>query len=84
MEIRYGPRRQHSNAYARAPLESVNSVQADESITSDPMASQQRDHPKLRTIIEFLDCGVLPTDEKLTKCLVLECPRFTIQDDVLF
>ena len=34
--------------------------------------------------IKYLDRGVLPTDEKLAKRLVLEHSLFTIQDDVLF
>ena len=90
VEIKYRPGRQHSNAdgLSRAPLESVNSVQADETTTNtaanDNMASQQRVDPKLKAIIEYLDGGVLPTDEKLAKRLVLECSRFTIQDGVLF
>ena len=90
VEIKYRPGRQHSNADAlsRAPLESVNSVQADETTTNtvatDNMASQQRDDPQLKAIIEYLDGGILPTDEKLAKRLVLERSRFTIQDGVLF
>ena len=84
VEIKYRPGRQHSNADAlsRAPLESVNSVQADETTTdmaaNDNMASQQRDDPNLKAIIEYLDGGILPTDEKLAKRLVLERSRFTI------
>ena len=43
VEIKYRPGRQHSNADAlsRAPIESVNAVQADESVATDDMASQQ-------------------------------------------
>ena len=90
VEIKYRPGRQHSNgdALSRAPLESVNTVQTEEANSDtaahDDMSSQQRDDPKLQAIIEYLDSGVLPADEKLAKRLVMECSRFTIQDGVLF
>ena len=48
------------------------------------MASQQRVDPELKTIIEYLDGVVLPTDEKLAKRLVLERSQFSIQDGVCF
>ena len=49
------------------------------------MVSQQRVNPKLKAIIEFLDGGVLPTDEKLAgQALNLEQSRFTIQGGVFY
>ena len=90
VEIKHRPGRQHSNAdvLSRTPLESVNSIQAGQenvdSAANDEIASEQHVDPKLKAIIEYLESGVLPTDKKLVKRLILECSRFTIQNDVLF
>ena len=90
VEIVYRPGKKHSNADAlsRSPLEQTTSnTQADVSQVTETQQSElveaQRKDPKLQAVVEYLEQGILPADEKAARKMVLERPRFALVDGVL-
>ena len=71
VKIVYRPGRAHGNADAlsTSPMEDVSAEIAGEmnpvAVGCSEMAKQQRQDPKLQVLVDYMEQGVLPSDEKL-------------------
>lgn len=48
------------------------------------LPTSQRDDSDLATIIQYLETGILPSDEGQARTLVLSSSQYVIEDDVLY
>ena len=70
MEIGYRPERAHGNADVLS-RENVTAELAGEvnqvAIGCNQMAEQQRQDPKLKVLVDYMEQGMLPSNERLAK-----------------
>ena len=48
------------------------------------MAEQQRQDTKLKVLVDYMEQGVLPSDERLAKKTVVESSQFSLMDEILY
>ena len=68
------------------PYHIISAVMADEEADTldTDLPTLQKEDPELAEIIEFLETGVLPRDEKVAKRLALTQSQYLLQDEILY
>ena len=99
LQIRHRSGRSNANADAlsRSPLPTGENSSMDDTdgvlanlqpggdtVTESDLPSSQRRDEDLATIIEYLQKGVLPPDEKVARTLALSRTEYVLEDDVLY
>ena len=90
MEIRYRLGRAHGNtdALSRSSMENVAAELAggvnQVAVGCSEMAEQQKQDPKLKVLVDYMEQGVLPSDERLAKKTVVESSQFSLMDGILY
>ena len=95
IEYRAGRKNEKADALSRYPVKATTTADSHdpdtviaattaERATDPPLKERQRDDPSLKSVIDYLEQRVLPSEEKEAREILLSEDHYTLVDDVLF